>query len=120
MGYTHKNLKEVDDAAAAFGLSPDLEARFARKPLGSTKVAVSYQRLQPGFRAVGKTGTVAAKLAAFSLGIVREPLLNFLPCRQTPSCLCARDKGQGQVDLDPVPNDMRQSSADPQLSAGAE
>jgi len=50
MGYTHKNLKEVDDAAAAFGLSPDLEARFARKPLGSTKVAVSYQRLQPGFR----------------------------------------------------------------------
>ena len=50
MGYTHKNLKEVDDAASAFGLSPDLEARFARKPLGSTKVAVSYQRLQPGFR----------------------------------------------------------------------
>jgi len=40
----------VDDAASAFGLSPDLEARFARKPLGSTKVAVSYQRLQPGFR----------------------------------------------------------------------
>jgi len=50
MGYTVRNLKEVDDAAAAFGLSPDLEARFARKPLESTKVAVSYQRLQPGFR----------------------------------------------------------------------
>jgi mannose-6-phosphate isomerase-like protein (cupin superfamily) len=50
MGYTVRNLKEVDDAAAAFGLSPDLEARFARKPLESTKVAVSYQRLQPSFR----------------------------------------------------------------------
>jgi len=50
MGYTVRNLKEVDDAAAAFGLAPDLEARFARKPLESTKVAVSYQRLQPGFR----------------------------------------------------------------------
>lgn len=50
MGYTVRNLKEVDDAASAFGLSPDLEARFARKPLESTKVAVSYQRLQPSFR----------------------------------------------------------------------
>ena len=50
MGYTVRNLKEVDDAAPAFGLSPQLEARFARKPLGSTKVAVSYQRLQPNVR----------------------------------------------------------------------
>jgi mannose-6-phosphate isomerase-like protein (cupin superfamily) len=50
MGYTVKNLKQVDDAAAAFGLSPDLEARFARKPLESKKVGVSYQCLQPNFR----------------------------------------------------------------------
>jgi mannose-6-phosphate isomerase-like protein (cupin superfamily) len=50
MGYTHKNLKDVDDAAAAFGLSPDLEARFARKALESKKVAVSYERLQPNVR----------------------------------------------------------------------
>lgn len=50
MGYTLRNLKDVDDAAPAFGLSPDLEARFARKPLESAKVAVSYQRLQPNVR----------------------------------------------------------------------
>ena len=50
MGYTVRNLKEVDDAAPAFGLSPDLEARFARKPLESKQVAVSYQRLQPNVR----------------------------------------------------------------------
>jgi mannose-6-phosphate isomerase-like protein (cupin superfamily) len=50
MGYTMQNLKTVDDAAPAFGLSPDLEARFARKPLESKKVAVSYQRLQPNVR----------------------------------------------------------------------
>ena len=50
MGYTVRNLKEVDDAASAFGLSPDLEARFARKPLESKQVAVSYQRLQPNAR----------------------------------------------------------------------
>ena len=50
MGYTVRNLKEVEDAAPAFGLSPDLEARFARKPLESKQVAVSYQRLQPNVR----------------------------------------------------------------------
>lgn len=50
MGYTLRNLKDIDDAATGFGLSPDLEARFARKPLESKKVAVSYQRLQPNVR----------------------------------------------------------------------
>jgi mannose-6-phosphate isomerase-like protein (cupin superfamily) len=50
MGYTVRNLKEVDDAAPSFGLSPDLEARFARKPLESKQVAVSYQRLLPNVR----------------------------------------------------------------------
>jgi mannose-6-phosphate isomerase-like protein (cupin superfamily) len=50
MGYTIRNLKEVDDAAPAFGMAPDVEARFARKPLESQKVALSYQRLQPNVR----------------------------------------------------------------------
>ena len=50
MGYTIRNLKEVDDAAPAFGMSPDVEARFAREPLESRKVALSYQRLQPNVR----------------------------------------------------------------------
>jgi mannose-6-phosphate isomerase-like protein (cupin superfamily) len=50
MGFTVRNLKDVKDAAPAFGLSPDLEARFAREPLESKKVAVSYQRLQPNVR----------------------------------------------------------------------
>lgn len=51
MAYTVRNLKEdVDDAAPSFGLSPDLEARFARRPLESQHVAISYQRLQPNVR----------------------------------------------------------------------
>lgn len=50
MGYTLRNVREVDDAAPAFGMSPDVEARFARKALESRKVAVSYQRLQPNVR----------------------------------------------------------------------
>jgi hypothetical protein len=33
--YTHRNLKEdVENASERFGLAPDMEARFARKPLG--------------------------------------------------------------------------------------
>lgn len=51
MSYAIKNLKtEIDDAAAAFGLAPSLEARFAYKALGCETVGLSYQRLAPGFR----------------------------------------------------------------------
>ena len=50
MGFTVRNLKDVEDAAPAFGLSPDLEARFARTALESKKVAISYQRVAPNFR----------------------------------------------------------------------
>lgn len=48
--YTIKNLKDVDDAAVGFGLSPNLEARFARKPLGCEKGGVGYERYAPNFR----------------------------------------------------------------------
>ncbi len=49
-GYTLRNLKEVEDSAPAFGLSPSLEARFARTELGLVSSGVSYQRLAPGAR----------------------------------------------------------------------
>ena len=49
-GYTLKNLKDVDDSAPQFGFAPDLEARFARKPLEGEGVGISYQRLAPNFR----------------------------------------------------------------------
>ena len=49
-GYTFKNLKEIEDMAPKFGLSPGLEARFARDVLECNKVALSYQRLAPNFR----------------------------------------------------------------------
>lgn len=49
--YTKVNLKnDVDDQAPNFGLSPSLEARFARVPLGLENSGVSYQRLAPNFR----------------------------------------------------------------------
>jgi len=50
MGYTLRNVQEVDDSAPAFGMSPDVEARFARKALESQQVAISYQHLQPNVR----------------------------------------------------------------------
>lgn len=43
-----KNLKEVDDAAA--DRSEDVEARFARKHLGSEHLGVSYFRYGPDYR----------------------------------------------------------------------
>jgi quercetin dioxygenase-like cupin family protein len=51
--YTIKNLKELDDAAVAGGFSPQLEARFAKGPLGCEQSGLSYQRLAPGFRGFG-------------------------------------------------------------------
>jgi mannose-6-phosphate isomerase-like protein (cupin superfamily) len=49
--FTIKNLKDdVDDAAEQFGLAPDVEARFARDPLGATAFGLSYQRLAPNAR----------------------------------------------------------------------
>jgi hypothetical protein len=49
-GYEIVNLKEIENAAEKFGLSPDLEARFARKALGSERSGLSYQRVAPNFR----------------------------------------------------------------------
>ncbi|HSK17221.1 MAG TPA: cupin domain-containing protein [Gaiellaceae bacterium] len=49
-GYSVENLKEIEDSAVAFGLSPDVEARFARAPLGAERSGVSFQRLAPGVR----------------------------------------------------------------------
>jgi mannose-6-phosphate isomerase-like protein (cupin superfamily) len=48
--YTVANLKELEDSATRFGLSPQLESRFARRPLGGETLGLSYQRLAPGTR----------------------------------------------------------------------
>jgi len=48
--YTIVNLKEVEDQAPKFGLSPQLEMRMARVALGLENSGISYQRLAPSFR----------------------------------------------------------------------
>jgi mannose-6-phosphate isomerase-like protein (cupin superfamily) len=48
--YTHLNLKDVEDQAPNFGLSPDLEFRMARVGLGLENSGVTYLRIAPGFR----------------------------------------------------------------------
>ena len=48
--YTLKNIKEMDDAAVRFGLSPQMESRFAREALETEQLGLSYQRLAPGAR----------------------------------------------------------------------
>ena len=49
--HTIVNLKaDVEDMAPKFGLSPGLESRFARKPLGLENSGFSYFRLAPDFQ----------------------------------------------------------------------
>jgi mannose-6-phosphate isomerase-like protein (cupin superfamily) len=48
--YKIVNLKEVEDQAPNFGLSPDLEARFARVALEAELIGLTYQRLAPNFQ----------------------------------------------------------------------
>jgi uncharacterized cupin superfamily protein len=49
--YTKLNLKQdVENMALKFGLSPGLESRFAREPLGLTQSGFSYFKIAPGFR----------------------------------------------------------------------
>ena len=48
--YTVVNLKKVEDLAPGRGLAPNLEARFARKPLELEQSGVTYFRMAPGFR----------------------------------------------------------------------
>ena len=49
--HTIVNLKEdVEDMAPRFGLSPGLESRFARKPLGLANSGFSYFKIAPDFK----------------------------------------------------------------------
>jgi mannose-6-phosphate isomerase-like protein (cupin superfamily) len=48
--YTHKNLAEVKDMAPEFGMPSEMQARFAREPMGLERVGLTYFRLAPGFR----------------------------------------------------------------------
>lgn len=48
--YTIVNLKEVEDQGPNFGLSPHLEARFARVALDAELIGLTYQKLAPNFR----------------------------------------------------------------------
>jgi mannose-6-phosphate isomerase-like protein (cupin superfamily) len=48
--YTHLNLKEVEDQAPKFGLSPDLEFRMGRVPLDMENAGLSYMRVAPNYR----------------------------------------------------------------------
>ena len=48
VGYTIKNLKEMEDAAEEAGISDSLEARFAADDLDSERSGVSYQVVKAG------------------------------------------------------------------------
>jgi mannose-6-phosphate isomerase-like protein (cupin superfamily) len=50
MGYTIRNLRDVEDMAAKSGLGETGEARFPREELGLKRTGFSHQRLRAGKR----------------------------------------------------------------------
>lgn len=48
--YTLLNLNDVEDMAPKFGYAPDIEARFARKPLELEQSGLGHYRVAPNFR----------------------------------------------------------------------
>jgi mannose-6-phosphate isomerase-like protein (cupin superfamily) len=50
VSYTRVNIADVEDMAPKFGMAPDVEARFARRPLECEQLGLSYQRLAPNAR----------------------------------------------------------------------
>jgi mannose-6-phosphate isomerase-like protein (cupin superfamily) len=74
-GYTIQNLKEVEDQAPNFGLSPQLEARMARVPLELENLGISYQRIAPSFRVpFGHTHNVQEEVYVVVYGSIRAKL----------------------------------------------
>lgn len=50
MGYTKQNLREVEDQARSFQMPDELQARFARTPLGGATFGLTLFALEPNFR----------------------------------------------------------------------
>jgi len=50
MTYTKTNLRQVENAAPAFDMPPEMEARFARRAIGGETLGLSLFTLAPGFR----------------------------------------------------------------------
>jgi mannose-6-phosphate isomerase-like protein (cupin superfamily) len=48
--YAIVNIKELEDSAIKFGMSPNVEARFGRSATGAERGGFSYQRMAPNFQ----------------------------------------------------------------------
>src|ERR1700744_2112562 len=48
--YTHKNLRDVKDAAPGFGFGDMGEVRFAKDELDAERTGISHLKLNPGVR----------------------------------------------------------------------
>jgi mannose-6-phosphate isomerase-like protein (cupin superfamily) len=73
--HTVVNLKEVENMAPKFGLSPGLESRFARVPLELENSGLSYYRVAPDFRTpFGHTHTEQEEIYVILSGSARLKL----------------------------------------------
>jgi mannose-6-phosphate isomerase-like protein (cupin superfamily) len=106
--YTLVNLKTgVEDMAPRFGMSPDMESRFARKPLGLEKSGLSYFKVAPGFRApFGHTHTeqeeVYVVLSGSAQMKVEDEIVDLAPLdalRVAPGVMRAFEAGPDGVEI---------------------
>jgi quercetin dioxygenase-like cupin family protein len=72
--FTRVNLKEVEDLAPRFGLSPALESRFARTALGLRVAGLSYFGIAPGARTPGHGHTDQEEIYVVLSGSARVRL----------------------------------------------
>lgn len=50
MSFAKRNLRDVEDQAAKFGVSDSQEARFPREDLGAEQTGFNYLKVKPGRR----------------------------------------------------------------------
>ena len=106
--YTLVNLKtDVEDVAPRFGMSPNMESRFARKPLGLENSGLSYFKVAAGFRApFGHTHTEQEEIYVVLSGSaqmkVEDELVDLRPLdalRVAPGVMRAFEAGPDGVEI---------------------
>lgn len=105
--FTKVNLREVEDMAPRFGLSPGLESRFARQALGLENSGVSYFRLGADFRTpFGHRHEVQEEVYVLLAGTARlrvgEETIEMAPfdaVRVAPTAVRALEGGPGGAKL---------------------
>ncbi len=84
MGYTKRNLRDVEDLAIKHGLADHQEARFPRAELDAAATGLAYLRVKPGMREAfahrhGEAEEVVVVLSGSGRVKLDEELVHLVP-----------------------------------------